>query len=355
MDNVGDIIIRERHIGSGHPSFIIAEIGQSHDGSLGIAHSYIDAVAKAGADAIKFQTHIADAESTLEEGFRVKFSYQDKTRYDYWKRMEFTEEGWIGLAEHCKETGIIFLSSPFSVEAVELLKRIGIEAWKIGSGEVNNPVLLDAIIETKKPILLSTGMSNWKELGRTVANILSNNIPLAVFQCTSKYPTSLKEVGLNVLERMKATFSVPVGLSDHSGTIFPALAAMARGANLIEIHVVFSKAMFGPDTSASITLEDLQLLCNARDAFFEMTTHPVDKDTLGKELEEMKPLFNKSVALRFSMPKGTILDQHMLTVKKPGTGIPACKLTSCIGMRLKRDVTNDRVLKWEDLEANEKG
>jgi len=184
MSLSSSITIQDRKIGKGEPSFLIAEVAQTHDGSLGLAHSFVDAAADAGADAIKFQTHIAAAESTVEEQFRVNFSYKDKTRYDYWKRMEFTEEEWRGLYEHARQRNIIFLSSPFSVEAVELLDRIGVSAWKIGSGELNNDLLFFAIAGTKKPILLSTGMSNWKEISGTVETIKDYKNPLALFQCT---------------------------------------------------------------------------------------------------------------------------------------------------------------------------
>ena len=132
------IKIKGRKIGKGQPVFIIGEIAQAHDGSLGAAHAYIDAIANTGADAVKFQTHIAEAESSPRERWRVNFSYQDKTRFDYWKRMEFTLEQWKGLKKHAEEKGLIFLSSPFSSEAVEILERIGVSAWKVASGEVNN-------------------------------------------------------------------------------------------------------------------------------------------------------------------------------------------------------------------------
>src|SRR5258706_2048327 len=138
---------------------IIAEVAQAHDGSLGLAHAFIDAIAAAGADAVKFQTHIAAAESTPAEPFRVKFSKQDASRYEYWKRMEFTEDQWRGLAEHARERGILFVSSPFSIEAVDLLERVGMPMWKIPSGETSNAMLLDRILDTGAPVLLSTWMS----------------------------------------------------------------------------------------------------------------------------------------------------------------------------------------------------
>jgi len=136
--------------------FIIGEIAQAHDGSLGMAHAYIDAIARAGADAVKFQTHIADAESSPQEPWRVKFSRQDATRFDYWKRMEFTREQWVGLKEHAEEKGLVFLSSPFSLQAAELLDALGMVAWKVASGEINNHALLDRMAATSKPVLLSS-------------------------------------------------------------------------------------------------------------------------------------------------------------------------------------------------------
>ena len=143
---------------------IIAKIGQTHDGSLGILHSYIDALAPIGIDAIKFQTHIAEAESSPYEQFRIAFSYVDKTRYDYWKRMELTLEKWIEVKAHCDSVGLQFISSPFSCAAVDLLEKVGIHQYKVGSGEINNHLLLQKIAETGKPVILSSGMSNLQEL-----------------------------------------------------------------------------------------------------------------------------------------------------------------------------------------------
>ncbi|MEX2650529.1 MAG: N-acetylneuraminate synthase family protein [Alphaproteobacteria bacterium] len=343
--------IAGRAIGAGEKSFLVAEVAQSHDGSLGLAHSFVDAVAEAGADAIKFQTHIAAAESTPAEPFRVKFSYADATRYDYWKRMEFTAEQWRGLKEHAEERGLVFLSSPFSLAAVELLEGIGIGAWKVASGEVNNPLLIDAMTATRKPLLLSTGASGWDEIGATARRIEAAGVPFAVFQCTTRYPTPFDAIGLNVLDELRRRFGVPVGLSDHSGTIFPALAAMARGAAAIEVHVAFDRRMFGPDVKSSLTLDEIQLLAEARDAFHTMDAHPVDKDAALASLGPVRALFNKSVALVAPQPKGTVLSVAMLTTKKPADGIPAAQFAECVGRRLAADVPADRVLAWSDLEA----
>jgi len=341
--------IQDRLIGGNQSCFLIAEVAQSHDGSLGFAHSFIDAAADAGVDAIKFQTHIASAESTVDEQFRIPFSYEDKNRYDYWKRMEFTLEQWNGLKKHAVKRNIIFLSSIFSVDAAELMEKIGIPAWKIGSGEINNPQLLSRIFKTDKPILLSTGMSDWKEIDDTVKKFQKEKNPLALFQCTSKYPSNLSEVGLNIFDAFKKRYNVPVGLSDHSGTLFPSLAAMAKGSSLIEVHVTFHKSIFGPDVSASITLEELKMLAQARDAFHVMQVCPVDKNKMAAELSDMRNLFNKSVALKNDQSAGTILTGNMLTTKKPGNGIPASDLNKCIGKVLKNDVSATQLLSWEKL------
>lgn len=341
--------INGRTFSPSHP-LIIAEVAQAHDGSLGMAHAFIDAIADAGADAVKFQTHIAEAESTPDEPWRVKFSLQDKTRYDYWKRMEFTEEQWFGLKEHAERRGLIFLSSPFSIEAVELLKRVGVAAWKVASGEVTNPLMLEAMAETGLPILLSTGMSTLQEIDEAVARIRKKNLPFAILQCTSMYPTPPEKIGLNMIPFFRERYGCPVGLSDHSGKIYPALAAVTLGATVIEVHVTFHRKMFGPDVPASITMEELALLVEGVRFIGTILANPVDKDTLALELAEMRRLFTKSVVARMDLPAGTVLKREHLTVKKPGTGIPAARLSELIGRKLRRNVQKDEMIREEDLE-----
>src|SRR5919201_5678845 len=162
---------------------VIGEVAQAHDGSLGLAHAFIDAIAGAGADAVKFQTHLAAAESTPSEPWRVRFSRQDATRYDYWKRMEFTEAQWHELKRHADERGLLFLSSPFSVEAVELLERVGVAAWKVASGEVGNAPMFERMAAARLPVFLSTGMSPLGEIDAAVEQVKSHGLPLAVLQC----------------------------------------------------------------------------------------------------------------------------------------------------------------------------
>ncbi|TAE83996.1 MAG: N-acetylneuraminate synthase, partial [Bacteroidetes bacterium] len=220
-------------------TFIIAEIAQAHEGSLGIAHSYIDALAALGVDAVKFQTHIAAAESSPKEQFRVNFSYEDATRYDYWQRMEFTLEQWMGLKQHCDDKNVEFISSPFSIAAVQLLEQVGVKRYKIGSGELTNYLMLDAIAKTGKPIILSSGMSDWHELDATLNFLKPYGNSVSLLQCTTAYPTKPEQWGLSVIEQMKARYHIPVGFSDHSAEIYACLAATALGAEILEFHAVF--------------------------------------------------------------------------------------------------------------------
>lgn len=347
--NISPLSIGPRSIGSDQPGFLIAEVAQAHDGSLGTAHAFIDLAQSVGADAIKFQTHIAEAETTPLEEFRVKFSYEDPTRFDYWKRMEFTKEQWAGLAKHAEEKKLIFLSSAFSFEAIDLLEKLNMPAWKVASGEVSNLPLLERMHATGKPILLSSGLSSIAETTKAVTQLQDWKTPYGVFQCTSKYPTPYEDVGLNILDDFTDRFKCPVGLSDHSGTPYPALAALARGAHMIEAHLAFNEFQFGPDTVASLNPEQFKQLSKARDAFHTMLTHPVNKDHMAENFTTMRHLFNKSLALRSPQTKGTVLSEKMLSTKKPGTGIPAADLKNYIGRTLIRDISHLELLAEEDF------
>ncbi len=334
------------------PTLVIGEVAQAHDGSLGLAHAFIDAIADAGGDAVKFQTHVADAESTAEEGWRTKFSQQDSDRRAYWRRMEFTEPQWLGLKRHADDRGLLFLSSPFSDDAFELLRRVGIGAWKVASGELSNRPLLDRIAATGLPVLLSTGMSPLAEIDGAVQQVKAHGCPLTVLQCTTAYPCGPENIGLNLLPFFRSRYDCPVGLSDHSGTIYPALAAATLGAALIEVHVTLSRQMFGPDVSASVTTAELRQLTDGVRFIHQMITNPVDKDTAAAGLEPVRALFTKSVVLRTTLDAGSVLRPEDLTVKKPGTGIPAANLPLVVGSVLKRRMEADSVLRVSDLEPS---
>jgi N,N'-diacetyllegionaminate synthase len=329
---------------------IVAEVAQAHDGSLGMAHAYIDAVANVGADAVKFQTHIAAAESTPGEPWRVKFSPQDATRYDYWKRMEFTAEQWQGLKKHADERGLKFLSSPFSVEAVDLLTRVGVAAWKIASGEVSSTPMFERMVATGLPIYLSTGMSPLSEVDAAVQLVKTHAVPLTVLQCTSAYPCPAEKVGLNLIPFFRERYECGVGLSDHSGTIYPGLAAATLGIEVLEVHVTLSREAFGPDVPASVTTTELRQLVEGIRFIETMRAHPVDKDAMAAEMMPLRDLFTKSVVARLDLPAGSILRSEHLAIKKPGTGIPASRLPELIGRTLRRSIQADQLLQESDVD-----
>jgi N,N'-diacetyllegionaminate synthase len=333
------------------PTMIIAEVAQAHDGSLGTAHAYIDAAARAGADAIKFQTHIAAAESTPEEPWRVKFSLQDGSRYEYWKRMEFTEEQWLGLKRHSDERGLKFLSSPFSIQAFDLLTRVGVAGWKIASGEFNNVPLIERAAKSGLPVLLSTGMSRIDEIDAVVERLSRWNAPVTVMQCTTTYPCPPEEVGLNMLGFFRERYECPVGLSDHSGTIYAGLAAAALGIEALEVHVTFSRECFGPDVPASLTLSELSQLVEGVRFIERMISRPVEKDTMAERLGGVRQIFTKSIAAVCDLAPGTILGPEHLTLKKPGSGLPPARLADLVGKKLGRSVAANQLLLEEDLLA----
>jgi len=252
-----------------------------------MAHSYIDAIASAGADAVKFQCHIASAESHPDEPWRVEPKWmQDLSRFDYWHRMEFKPHEWAGLREHAENADLEFIVSPFSLEAVSLLMETGLDAWKVASGELTSDALIDAIMATELPVLVSTGMSPWSEIDK--AERALDAYPHALLQCTSMYPTPPERVGVEMITKFHTKYACPAGLSDHSGTIWPGLVAAAHGAEVLEVHVVMDRRINGFDSSSSITPDELALLIKG--IRFVERMDRVDKDNLGG-LERMRELF----------------------------------------------------------------
>lgn len=329
---------------------LIAEVAQTHDGSLGQAHAFIDAAADAGAHAIKFQTHIARAESTPGEPFRTHFSRQDATRYEYWQRMEFDEKAWQGLAGHARERDLLFLSSAFSFEAVDLLERTGVAAWKVASGELSNLPMLRRMAATGLPMLLSTGISDWPEIERAVETVKALRAPVALFQTTTMYPTPPEKIGLNILGEYRSRFDCPVGLSDHSGTIFAGLAAHVLGARFLEVHLTLSRYMFGPDVSSSVTVEEMAQLARGLGFLASALSHPMEKSVQAAEMAPLRQIFQKSIVAATDLAAGTMLQPDCLALKKPGTGMPAELLDGMYGRRLSRALGADEQLRPEDLE-----
>jgi len=327
---------------------IVAEVGMNHDGSFGNALQLIDAAAECGADAVKFQWHIADAE-TLPNAPNPPY-FNRESRYDYFQRTAFTFEQWEQLRNYCDKKEIEFLCSPFSREAVDLLEQIGVHRYKIPSGEVTNLPLIEQIAQTGKPVLLSSGMSSWAELDAAVEVLRRAHSEVTVLQCTSEYPCPYERVGLNLLPEMKKRYRLPVGLSDHTLSNYASFAAVTLGASVIEKHITLSRQMFGSDAKHSLEPSEFSDLVRGIRAIETMFASPVDKDNV-QHFQEMKKVFQKSIVAKVDIRAGTVLSRQMVALKKPGTGISAARMAEVIGRRAVRSIPANTIVQEKDLDA----
>ena len=325
-------------------TFVVAEIAQAHDGSLGILHSLVDAAAAAGVDAVKFQVHIAEAESSALEPFRVRFSPVDATRFDYWKRMELSAVQWADLKCRCEAAGVEFLATPFSNAAVDLLESIDVVRYKVGSGDLANPLLLERLARTGKEVILSTGLGALEEIDAAVAMMRERQVPVALLQCTTKYPTAAQDIGLPWLATLRERYACPVGLSDHSGTIYAALGAVALGATVIEAHITFDRRMFGPDAKASLQVDEFaELVRGVR--FLEQARAQGPDKAVDESKQELRRMFGKALAVNRDMQAGVTLRFEDLESKKPADGgLPVAKMKDVVGSRL-----NQSKKRWDFL------
>lgn len=329
---------------------IIAEIAQAHDGSVGILHSYIDALAETGIDAIKFQTHFADAESSIHEEFRVPFSYVDNTRYDYWKRMELTVEQWKAIRSHCHQLGLLFVSSPFSCKAVDVLEAAEVDIYKIGSGEVTNLLMLEKIALTGKPVIISSGMSTLEELDYAIEVLRKFNHNISVMQCVTAYPSRPEQWSLHTISEYKSRYNIPVGYSDHSGVITACLAATALGADLLEFHAVFDKRMFGPDAKASLEIDEISALVRGVKDIKTSLRFRIDKNEQVQDKADLKNIFGKSLCVNNLFSAGHVISIQDLEAKKPaGLGIAPCNYKDVIGKKLLKAKKQWDFITIEDL------
>jgi N,N'-diacetyllegionaminate synthase len=328
--------------------YIVAEIGNTHEGSVGLAKQFIKAAAECGVDAVKFQTHIFEEES-LPNAPNPPY-FKDETRKQYFERTAFNLEQYITLKEFAeKECGVDFFSSPFSIKAVDLLLAAGIKTFKIPSGEVINIPLLEYLANKADWVILSSGMSSWDELDKAVA-VLKGNCKLTVLQCTSEYPCLPQNAGLNVMLEIKERYQVPVGFSDHTVGCGVPIAAVVLGSTFIEKHFTLSKLMYGSDAKNSTEPHDFkQLVQDIRDVELAIT-HKINKDEKVNSLKEMKIIFEKSIVSARDLKSGELLTFNDLAYKKPGNGIPASKFKEVIGKKINKNISSNYPLRWTDLE-----
>jgi N,N'-diacetyllegionaminate synthase len=336
--------IAGKEIRPGSPALIVAEIGNNHDGSVRFAERLVEATAEAGADAVKFQTHIAEAEMLPSTPTPPHF---DEPRWDFTKRMELSLDDHVHLKAFAEERGLVFFSSPFSVEAVELLEQVGVPAYKVASGELTNPPLLEAVAATGKPVLLSSGMSGMEDVERAAATLRSGGSELVVLQCTSNYPCPPELVNLRAMVAMGGRLGVPYGLSDHTPGVWTSVAAVALGAVVVEKHFTLSKRLYGPDHHASLTPEELaRLVEGVREVEAALGSGLKERDP---SLDPVRATFEKSIVARTRIPEGAVLELGMLTTKRPGNGISASRIAEVVGRTVVHELEPDHQLEEADL------
>ncbi len=327
---------------------IIAEVGQSHKGSISKVFKIIDKLSAIKVDVVKFQTHLAYYESTKEENFRSGFKFKHKSRIDYWRDHEFKKNQWVKIFNYCKKKKIIFATSPFSIEAYEMLKDLKPLFWKIGSGEFFSEDLLNRIISDKQNIIISTGLSKWNEINKKISLFKKKKISFIMLQCTTKYPSKEKDIGINILDEFSKKECL-TGLSDHSGSIYPSLLALAKNVSIVEVHVTDSKKRTEPDASSSLNYNELKFIVEARDRFFNMNKIKINKNKVAKDLVKSKILFTKSASLKHEKPKGYIVKKEDIIFKKPGSGYKYRDIKKIVGKKLRNDLRENILIRKKHL------
>lgn len=344
------IRIGKRLVGEGRPVFIIAEAGVNHNGSLRTAKRMVTAAKETGADAIKFQTFIAEDLVTITA---PKAEYQmrrsrGRSQYEMLKSLELSEKDFVELEHFCREQEMVFLSTPFELSSAELLNRLRVPAFKISSGELTNLPLLKKIAAFGKPIILSTGMSNLKEIKEAVEEIYAEgNRQLILLHCTSNYPTKLQDVNLRAMGTMRRAFNVPVGYSDHTPGIDIAVAAAALGACLIEKHFTLNRGLPGPDHQASLEPKELQAMVKAIRSIEQALGNGIKQPTRAEK--EMIKYARKSIVALYDIGAGDKLSLDNLIVKRPGIGIEPKYINELVGKSALSDIKKDKIVTWREV------
>ena len=312
---------------------LIVEVGNSHEGSLGIATSFVDIAKDVGANCVKFQMHLPEFESSDQEPFRKKFSLQDKSRIDYWNRVGFSFAEWQQLISYTHQAGLEFLCTPFSVEAAEWLFQNGrLKRWKVGSGEATNFPLLKFLVDTELPILISLGLVSWDEIHRIKDFFTSHDAwsRVTLMHCVSQYPTPLEFSALNLIDDLRK-LDVNVGLSDHSGDVAVALRAISLGVNMIEVHMTPHLQFFGPDTTSSLSSADIELLISISKKWDLIDLHKVSREQIFNYAEETKRIFGKGIYWKRDLTAGQLISMEDLAFLKPSSEVSAMEYLNIIG------------------------
>jgi N-acetylneuraminate synthase/N,N'-diacetyllegionaminate synthase len=330
------IKIGNKLINESKSCFIIAEIGVNHNGSLKLAKRLVDEAKRSGADAVKFQV------------FKVENLVMVRTKeHEMLKKLELPYSYFEELKKYCEKRKIIFLATPHNDDAIDFLESL-VPAYKIGSGDLTNSPFLEKVAKKKKPIILSTGMANLKEVKEAVKTIKrAGNNKIILLHCTTSYPCPLEDVNLRAMLTLKKEFNLPVGYSDHTLGILVPIIAVAMGAKVIEKHFTLSKNLPGPDHKASLEPKEFKEMVKAIRDVEKALGSGIKKPT--KNEEKIKKIVRKSIIAKINIPAGSKITKEMLIIKRPGTGIEPKYINKIIGKIAKREIKKDSLIKFQDL------
>jgi len=347
-----DIEIAGRRVGPGHPCFIVAEAGVNHNGDADVARRLVRAAAQAGADAVKFQTFKAERlaiEGAPKADYQLQITDPAESQLAMLRKLELTTQAYTSLVRACEDEKILFLSTPYDIEDVDFIETLGIQAFKVASGQIVEPMFLRHVASKRKPIILSTGMATFAEVDEAVRTICNaGNDKVILLQCTTNYPSRPEDANLRAMQTMREALGVQVGYSDHTQTETACLVAVALGACVIEKHFTLDKAMPGPDHSSSADPAEfgrlVKLIREAEIVLGSSLKQPVDaerRNALG---------MRRSIVARQLIPCGGVITEQMLTLKRPGTGIRPSRLPELIGRKAARNIQPDELVTWDALQ-----
>jgi len=329
-------------------TFIIAEAGVNYNGSIDIAKKLISIAKEIGADAVKFQTFKAErlvCKSARKAEYQKNTTDADESQFDMIKRLELNEDAHRELICYCKNKNIIFLSTPFDLESIDLLNNLGLEIFKIPSGEITNLPYIRKIGRLKKKVILSTGMADLEEIGNAI-NVLieygTRKEDITVLHCNTEYPTPFEDVNLLAMLSIRDAFKVAVGYSDHTVGIEISIAAVALGATVIEKHFTLDKNMEGPDHKASLEPHELKAMVRAIRNIEKAMGDGIKKPSTSEIKKKL--IVRKSIVAAKEIKKGEVLSEETLAVKRPGNGMSPLEWDRVIGKRAKRNFTEDEMI-----------
>lgn len=346
-----DVKIAEHVIGQNNPCFIIAEAGVNHSGSLKMAYKLVDIAVEAGADAVKFQTFTADRLATAmapKAAYQQITTNQNESQLEMLRSLELSPEHHYQIKEYCKKNKILFMSSPFDEISADFLEEMGIEVFKIGSGEVTNLPFLSHIASKGKPVILSTGMASLGEVESALEVMLSKGLnDIVVLHCVSNYPADPRDVNLRAIHTISSAFGFPVGFSDHTMGVEISLAAVALGACVIEKHFTLDRNLPGPDQLASLEPAELKAMVSGIRKV-EMAMGDGLKKPAASEANTAA-VARKSLVAGQDIHAGTMLTEAMIVIKRPGSGLPPTMRPFLVGRIARNDILADTLLSLEML------